>query len=573
MPFTTNLKFKVADRWLTQKEFLAEADQGRVMPGIYETFKNSDSGIAPFLPGTLQIQQATQDMYSIFITKTDAKAALAKFISDYPTPAIKKHLALIFLYHFQQSIAPATHIWSMQDFQKLEKVFQPFKQNQLPVDSYLAIFLLPSSFLKFCLENQIFKLEVNVQHMGFTPLFNLLTSIKDMDKAVFLIKNGADINYRHPSNGTFLHSELANEAPASALRQLISIVQTASNNAFNFALKDAGGKTPLLIAVKTCNKDALSLLLEQHNSSRNIGLNEPDNEGRTPLLIAAALGQYDMVRMLLVAGANPNHLDNAGRDLNWYLKAPRDFVADLLKSIHIEPERHIGAPCNYVMNSQKEYILYAKNSDDTYERLVISNKKEHFDRIKTAIAELENLLKASPTHAEAKQTLSLLRDQTKCLFNHIQTQSILDVCMTEQKKAQEEVKKFKEQKLRIACALGQLDKVKTLIAEGVNPPADELQRTLLHWAVMRSDLVKHFLPQGYSEADLSNCMQGHADVVAYLLAYKHVDLNAKNKNGNTATQLVERDMVSQNPLDKATAIKIQAAFKSYVPQQRPPELR
>lgn len=123
-----------------------------------------------------------------------------------------------------------------------------------------------------------------------------------------------------------------------------------------------------------------------------------------------------------------------------------------------------------------------------------------------------------------------------------------------------------EQALRLACALGECTIVKSLLDKWVDPNAvDELKRSTLHYAVSRGDLVKKFykkrtlLSEDMTTEQLEISMDTHPEIIAELLA-KKADPFLKNQSNHTCMDIVMRDMVSANILDKKTACAMQSIF-------------
>jgi ankyrin repeat protein len=72
--------------------------------------------------------------------------------------------------------------------------------------------------------------------------------------------------------------------------------------------RDAAGETPLYLAVRKNNKDAIEFLL-----SKGADPNARDTDGVSPLAAAVKIGSGDLARTLLAAGADPNARDARGR--------------------------------------------------------------------------------------------------------------------------------------------------------------------------------------------------------------------------------------------------------------------
>lgn len=108
--------------------------------------------------------------------------------------------------------------------------------------------------------------------------------------------------------------------------------------------------------------------------------------------------------------------------------------------------------------------------------------------------------------------------------------------------------------LRRACAFGQVELVKSLLQEGVNPNgSDNLKRTAVHYAIMRPDLVrKEYLLQAEEQGKgmpaniddlVSGAMEAHLAILHTLKTYslKPVNFAALNKANNSAKDILSRE--------------------------------
>ena len=70
---------------------------------------------------------------------------------------------------------------------------------------------------------------------------------------------------------------------------------------------DPEGNTPLLLAIKECQSNTISTLLE-----RGANIDTCDKQGLTPLLVAANTGNLALVEQLLESGASLKHHNKDG---------------------------------------------------------------------------------------------------------------------------------------------------------------------------------------------------------------------------------------------------------------------
>lgn len=80
-------------------------------------------------------------------------------------------------------------------------------------------------------------------------------------------------------------------------------------------LADSKGVTPLLLAVRMGFVEAVDSLVKNHAR-----LDDSNDAGETPLISAVHARNIPMIRVLLAAGADPDHTDNSGRSARDYAK-------------------------------------------------------------------------------------------------------------------------------------------------------------------------------------------------------------------------------------------------------------
>lgn len=152
----------------------------------------------------------------------------------------------------------------------------------------------------------------------------------------------------------------------------------------------------------------------------------------------------------------------------------------------------------------------------------------------------------------------------------------MTVCLKDQEACQV-ILQQKEQALRDACALGNIETTQKLLTEGVNPNSTDLQgRTAFHYTVMREELVREKIQQQVLQKNkkktidehniqiaTSTAMSNHAAIAALLLA-NQANPKLNNSQGNNAIDLIRRDRQSSNPLDKQTADTLAVALESFI---------
>ncbi len=394
---------------------------------------------------------------------------------------------------------------------------------------------------------------------------------------------GANINASMVCNsdfGTFLHYYLAFELPYAT--KLIQFIESKRNQRahtqFDYEAKDGFGRTPLLIALVTRQEDAVLQLLALNQKGIKTGINIVDNNGCSPLLFAAALGMKKVVAELLKQGASPLIKDKHGLGLSDYVHFNEEQIAELVSPL-LRAERscevnHSYLYCNDVWSTPLcfyEHDEQEKIGDEQMlHLLVLSPLSPHKEKLNRLVNYLKQEVKRGN-----KEAATLLTFVTHQISKVLGKETFSQVCQSGQElvrvhlsshEVTESIRLHKEKQLRRACALGQLDVIKTLLEEGVDPNVtDALLRTALHYAVMRLELVQkeialNAIEQGIqapedtlSLAELA-CRQ-HSLVIEYLQTYSKEPLNlaATNKTGNTAEAILLRDARGDNLVDAQCA--------------------
>lgn len=196
-----------------------------------------------------------------------------------------------------------------------------------------------------CFKKIVSLIDFNLQYKGLS-LLHVVSGASDFkERLQLLLSRGANLNVLENLShhyGTPLHYILANED----FEKFYDVLEIAAayRQQINFHLRDGEGKTALLLAAKVMSGGAVQKILKLDPTCVDIA----DNEGRTPLHIACALGNAEIVEMLLNAGANINARDNAGNTPAHYAAIDKSMVRQLLSSISIDPKRDVNAESNAI---------------------------------------------------------------------------------------------------------------------------------------------------------------------------------------------------------------------------------
>ncbi|CDZ76467.1 ankyrin repeat protein [Legionella massiliensis] len=392
----------------------------------------------------------------------------------------------------------------------------------------------------------------------------------------------------NPKFGSFLHYYLAFEFPyATKLIQSIDAQRsTKENTLFDYEARDGYGNTPLLIAVFTRQESAVLALLGLMKKGRKVGIDMPDADGRTPLLIAAALGMKKVVAELLNQGANPLAQDKLGRGLSDYSRFSIDNLSALLRPfVHPERSANINHSYLYANDIWKTPLCYFANDEQGLTGdaqipflVVLSPLSPHKEKLNAVVACLQK--EARKGDEKSARLLAYVQNQIEKIVG---TKTVKQLCMEGQTAVQDylmstrattAIRLAKESRLRRACALGDINLVRTLLDEGINPNTkDHLERTALHYAVMRAELIqKELLEEANERGESPSAEQVkksqamHPQIIECLINHSKIplDWDATNKAKNSARNLLVRDAESQNQDDAETAKECLKRFPAEV---------
>jgi len=140
------------------------------------------------------------------------------------------------------------------------------------------------------------------------------------DMAAFLIKKGADVNYKDKNGETSLH--------LAAAYGKVMIAELFIEKGANVNAACTAGWTPLHQAAMKGKKEIAALLIR-----KGALINAEDSSGNTPLHCASGWGRKDVVEVLVTSGAEINSRDRTNHTpLDYALKNSHDEVAQFLKA-------------------------------------------------------------------------------------------------------------------------------------------------------------------------------------------------------------------------------------------------
>ncbi|MSP53791.1 MAG: ankyrin repeat domain-containing protein [Gammaproteobacteria bacterium] len=189
---------------------------------------------------------------------------------------------------------------------------------------------------------------------GYSALHIAVLRPYAREAITLLLRNHVDCNSVETTyGGTPLHTMLANENSEGAI-YFIEETEKAGQR-INYQLQDHEGKTPLMLATMIMSPKLVQTILAKDKDSFKTPL---DHNGRVPLHFAYAFGQKEIVKMLLNAQYSSVSTRDKQNKQPWeYRYAPRGEIAQMLRSIHIDPDRDVAALKNGIMLDEKTALL------------------------------------------------------------------------------------------------------------------------------------------------------------------------------------------------------------------------
>lgn len=188
----------------------------------------------------------------------------------------------------------------------------------------------------------------NVNNEGKTALHNAMESnASKMVVNMLLGRKNLNVNHKDASGKTALLRGLECYASESSIVLLIQDKRTEIN------LADNNGENALMYAIK---HHASTKILKAILNRKDLNINASDSAGVTALMHAVKNNQFEKVRWLLNAGADPRRVDNNGKKVI-------DYTTDLLMIAIIEKYQASAS------------LPHTKSLTQSFEKLKVKNEK------------------------------------------------------------------------------------------------------------------------------------------------------------------------------------------------------
>jgi ankyrin repeat protein len=210
-------------------------------------------------------------------------------------------------------------------------------------------------------------------YYGLTPLIQAIRS-DNFEHARLLIDNNANVTYWSIKFGDPFKALLANK------KSPLDLVKLFINKNFNVNTTWEQEKTPLIVASQAGNLDIVKLLIEK-SADLNIRL----KYGKTPLITLAQsmnnslkLDHYEIFKLLICSGANPNLQDEDGNTVLTHLsKINYRHLDKILNIANVRGEPYISLNFYNLNGDRAIDIIHKYSSNSNLIKVITSTLRKH----------------------------------------------------------------------------------------------------------------------------------------------------------------------------------------------------
>ncbi|VVC75832.1 hypothetical protein AQUSIP_11290 [Aquicella siphonis] len=248
-------------------------------------------------------------------------------------------------------------------------------------------------------------------------LHDAMLSLYSTDEITELLNANSKTLCRPFDNTILITSIVLEESDENC--QLAEAIISALHDYIDPNKFDSEGKTALILAAKMRNTRLVRILLENEFSSR-ININAQDRMGRTALHYACAMGDIEMARALVDAGANPDLRDDCDKTPYDMTYASSEELTGLFESVALDPCRDKTATHNKI--GVNDHIKFKTTTKENVEIMLADADKavreclvpeEALIALKNELSRLsgQSLLQSSLSgQGEVRRLLSRTRD-------------------------------------------------------------------------------------------------------------------------------------------------------------------
>jgi hypothetical protein len=246
--------------------------------------------------------------------------------------------------------------------------------------------------------NEIENIVNEADEYAVTPLMHIVCR-GTLPEIKYLVEQGAaDVNKKDYGGRTAIYHAIASRESDYGINYttvILTIVKYLIEHNADVNIITNKGKTLLHASIDICNSELVTLLLK-HTKKETINI--ADAKGNTPLLKAFAKHSYDIEKLLISKGANPNVINNAGETVFSFLSSSNlgaEIALDLI-TIGVDYALYIGQKNKIALLKEIKEIIRFINNNEEYQQIecTISSRT-----IKVSYLE-QNVLKATLSNLE-----------------------------------------------------------------------------------------------------------------------------------------------------------------------------